>query len=289
MTPAEDAAPHTAHDLPGDAPTPAHAAGLGGAADGAPGTPALTAAGLRISLGSGRARHEVVRGVDLDVGRGEFLALIGPNGSGKSTLLRGLAGLIPAEGVVTVPSGRPVGPREVAVMPQTPILPPGMSVAEYVLLGRTPHLGAFGRESESDRRVVADVLDRLDLRRYEARPVTELSGGESQRVALARALAQQTPVLLLDEPTSALDIGTAAGVLDLVDDLRRRDGLTVVVAIHDLTVAARYADRLVLLEDGLVAARGSVEQVLTAETLSRVYRTPLEVHRTAGRLVVLPA
>ncbi|GAB47391.1 ABC transporter ATP-binding protein [Mobilicoccus pelagius] len=280
---------HWAHDPHEAAATPTSSPGRDGTTAGAQGTPALTASELRIHLGSGRARREVVRGVDLDVGHGEFLALIGPNGSGKSTLLRGLAGLIPAEGVVTVPSGRPVGPREVAVMPQTPILPPGMNVAEYVLLGRTPHLGAFGRESENDRRVVDDVLDRLDLRRHEARPVIELSGGESQRVALARALAQKTPVLLLDEPTSALDIGTAAGVLGLVDDLRRRDGLTVVVAIHDLTVAARYADRLVLLEDGVVAARGSVEQVLTAETLSRVYRTPLEVHRIAGRLVVLPA
>lgn len=266
------------------------AGGVAGAeAEATLGAPALTASGLRIHLGSGRGRREVVRGVDLEVGRGELLGLIGPNGSGKSTLLRGLAGLVPAEGTVTVASGRPVGPREVAVMPQTPILPPGMSVAEYVLLGRTPHLGAFGRESERDRRIVADVLDRLDLRRYEARPVTELSGGESQRVALARALAQQTPVLLLDEPTSALDIGTAAQVLDLVDGLRRRDGLTVVVAIHDLTVAARYADHLLLLQDGVVAARGTVEEVLTADVLSRVYRTPLEVHRAAGRLVVLPA
>ena len=282
--------------------------------------PALSVSGLRVHLGTGQGNREIVRGVDATLRRGEILALIGPNGSGKSTLLRAVAGLLPHEGSVSVPTGlgprggspgastgeregrantrfararpgasRRPGPFDLALMPQHPVLPAGMTVAEYVLLGRTPHLGTWGRESTSDRQVVAGVLDRLDLAAYAHRPVTRLSGGEAQRVTLARALAQQAPVLLLDEPTSSLDIGAAAGVLDLVGELRHTEGLSVLVAIHDLTLAARYADRLLLLCDGVVAAAGAVEEVLTAEHLSRVYRAPLQVHEVAGRLVVLPA
>lgn len=263
-----------------------HDHGARGSGDG---TPALTVRGLRVHLGHGRGRRRVIHGMSLDAYRGEVLALIGPNGSGKSTALRAVAGLIPREGEVSVPPGRAPGPLDVAVMPQSPVLPPGMSVAEYVLLGRTPHLGTFGRESPRDFEVVEDVLGRLALTDYAARPVTALSGGESQRVTLARALAQQAPLLLLDEPTSSLDIGMAAGVLGLVDELRRREDLTVVVAIHDLTVAARYADRLVLLSSGAVAAEGAPDQVLTQAVLSEVYRAPLRVRRADGHMVVLPA
>lgn len=257
--------------------------------------PVLTASGLRVSLRDGRRAVELLHGIDLDVHRGELLAIIGPNGSGKSTLLKALAGLLPARGAagvrgtVRTPEGRTPRARDIALMPQHPELPAGMSVVEYVLLGRTPHLGALGRESQGDYAIVADVLRRLDLEAYAERPVSRLSGGEAQRVVLGRALAQEAPVLLLDEPTSSLDLGIQDGVLGLVDELRRRDGLTVVVAIHDLTAAARYADRLLMLNGGHVAALGTPAEVLRDDLLADIYGADLRVRHIDGELVVLPA
>ncbi len=250
--------------------------------------PALTVRNLRVRLGSGRRQTEVVHGVDVRVSPGELLAVIGPNGSGKSTMLRAIAGLVPSTGSVQVASGRRPTPTDLALMPQSPVLPPGMTVAEYVLVGRTPHLGWLGRESANDLRVVAEVLTRLDLQAYAERQVSHLSGGEGQRVALARALAQQVPLLLLDEPTSSLDVGAQTDVLDLVESLRRTDGLTVVLAIHDLGTAARYADRLLLLREGRTVAFGTPEAVLRDDVLSDVYGTPLQVREVDGELVVLP-
>ncbi|MBO3214761.1 ABC transporter ATP-binding protein, partial [Dermatophilus congolensis] len=176
-----------------------------------------------------------------------------------------------------------------ALMPQSAQLPEGMSVAEYVLLGRTPYVRFFARHSFRDHAVVADVVERLGLGGLAGRSVRELSGGEAQRVMLARVLAQQAPVIVLDEPTSSLDIGTARDVLDFVDEHRRGEGVTVVAAIHDLTVAARYADRVVLLDQGRVRAVGAPAEVLCADVLSQVYRSPLLVHRIGEQFVVLPA
>jgi iron complex transport system ATP-binding protein len=164
-----------------------------------------------------------------------------------------------------------------------------MTVAEYVLLGRTAHLGWLAREGRSDRAKVADVLARLDLTAMAERVVTSLSGGEFQRAVLGRALAQDTPVLLLDEPTSALDLGHQMAVLELVDDLRRSDGLAVVAVMHDLTTAARFADRWALLDQGQLVACDVPERVARPELLSRVYGSPLTVRRIDGELVVLPA
>jgi iron complex transport system ATP-binding protein len=163
-----------------------------------------------------------------------------------------------------------------------------MTVGEYVLLGRTAHLRWLERESARDRMIVDSVLRRLGLLGFADRMVTELSGGEAQRTVIARALAQQAPVMLLDEPTSALDLGHQVAVLELVDDLRRSEDLTVVAAMHDLTTAARFADRLVLIDAGSVVASGAVEAVLDAVLLSKVYATPLTVRRIDGDLVVLP-
>ncbi|MCD6638461.1 MAG: ABC transporter ATP-binding protein [Nocardioides sp.] len=244
-------------------------------------------------LGVHRGRREVLRGVTVDVAPGEWLGLVGPNGSGKSTLLGAVAGLVPHTGSVRTGSARTgrrrPGATDLALMPQRPAWPEGMTVAEYVLLGRTPHLGWLVRESPHDRRLVAEVLDRLDLARWGGRPVGELSGGEAQRVAIARALAQQAPVLLLDEPTSALDLGMQAAVLDLVQQLRRCDGLSVVAAMHDLGTAARHADRLLLLSAGEVAALGPPQEVLRDDLLSQVYDADLRVHHVDGEPVVLAA
>lgn len=239
--------------------------------------------GLRVRV----RRTEVLHGIDLHLEAGEWLGVIGPNGAGKSTLLKALAGVLRHTGTLEVGSG----PRatQIALMPQTPLLPEGMSVVEYVLLGRTAHLGWLRGETRRDRRIAAEVIGRLALDEFADRPVTSLSGGEAQRAVLARALAQQTRILLLDEPTSALDLGHQAEVLSLVEELRRQDGISVVAAMHDLGSAARYADRLQLLATGSTKLVGTPTQVLDPDVLTRVYRTPLDVHRIGDELVVLPS
>ncbi|MEL7209295.1 MAG: ABC transporter ATP-binding protein, partial [Actinomycetota bacterium] len=248
-------------------------------------TPVISCRQLSVHLGG----RPVVDTVDVELRRGEWLGLIGPNGAGKSSLLRAMAGLVGHDGAITLADGRRPGPLDLALVPQHPVLPGAMTVTEYVLLGRTAHLGWLGRESEHDRRVVGDVLRRLDLQAFAARPIRALSGGETQRVVIARALAQETPVLLLDEPTSALDIGHQTGVLELVDQLRQADGLSVLAVMHDLTTAARFSDRLVLLDEGHIVTTGTAAEVLEAERLSTTYRTPLRVRVIDGELVVLPA
>lgn len=244
---------------------------------------ALRARGVGVRHGQAR----LLDSVDLAVDPGEWLGVIGPNGAGKSTLLRVLAGLIRHDGAVTL-GGRAPKVTEVALMPQRPVLPAGMTVAEYVLLGRSAHLGWLRREGRQDREITASVLRRLGLATLADRTVSTLSGGESQRVALARALAQEATVLLLDEPTSALDLGHEVGVLALVDELRCVDGLVIVSVLHDLSAAAVHCDRLLLLDHGRPAAYGTPAEVLTDERLSRTYRTPLTVHEVADRLVITP-
>lgn len=245
----------------------------------------LSCRSVTVELG-GRA---IVRGADLDLRAGEWLAVIGPNGAGKSTLLRAVAGLVAHGGQVAMFDGRRPGPKDIAVVPQAPVLPDEMTVAEYVLMGRTAHLGWLARESRHDREIVGGVLDRLDLTSFAERSVTSLSGGEAQRAVIGRALAQEAPILLLDEPTSSLDIGHESTVLDLVDELRVVDGLSVVAVMHDLTVAARYADRITIVADGVTAAVGTPSEVLTSERLSDVYGSPVTVRHLDGEIVVLPA
>jgi iron complex transport system ATP-binding protein len=229
----------------------------------------------------------------LSVELGEWVTVIGPNGAGKSTLLRAVAGLVPRLGSVEV-GGEPVlGRRElarrVALVPQSPSLPPQMTVAEYVLLGRTPHLGYLAREGAHDRELADAALVRLDLVELAGRRLGTLSGGEQQRAVLARAFAQQAPILLLDEPTNALDVGRGQQALELVDALRRDAGLTVLAAMHDLTLAGQYADRLLLLDRGRIVAAGGVPEVLTPELIARHYGASVRVLRDdEGHPVVVP-
>lgn len=252
---------------------------------------ALTATDVRVRLPGGTP---AVDGVSLHVPRGGWLAVLGPNGAGKSTLLRVLAGLIPYQGSVTFepgPAGR--GRRELArilaYLPQRPVLPPDLAVRDYVLLGRTPYLGYLGVPGAGDRDLVDGVLDRLELAALAGRRLGTLSGGERQRAALARALAQRPRVLLLDEPTTALDLGHQQQVLELVDTLRREDGLTVVSTLHDLTAAAQYAEHLVLLDRGRTAAVGGPAEVLTAERIGAVYRAIVSVNPdTSGIPAIIP-
>jgi iron complex transport system ATP-binding protein len=240
-------------------------------------------------------RVPVLHAVDAAVPEGGWLALIGPNGAGKTTLLRAVAGLLPYGGAIRVDHedlgtlrGRGRA-RLIAYVPQIPVLPPDMTVEEYVLLGRTPHLGYLSAPSRGDRQRAAEASERLDVTRFAGRRLGSLSGGERQRVRLARALAQEPRVLLLDEPTSDLDIGHQQQVLELVDDLRRSRGVTVVSTLHDLTQAGQYAGHLVLLMDGKVEAAGAPAAVLTQDLIARVYAARVTVSAgLGGHPVVTP-
>jgi iron complex transport system ATP-binding protein len=226
---------------------------------------------------------------------GEWLCLIGPNGAGKSSVLRAAAGLVPYTGSVAINQTEiPAASarwraQHIAYVPQAPVIPTDMSVYEYVLLGRNPYINYFASETSHDRDVIDRVLDRLDLVQFAARKLGTLSGGEVQRLVIARALAQEAPVLLLDEPTSALDIGHQQQALELVDSLRREQGLTIISAMHDLTLAGLYADRLVLMHEGHRVAEGTAKQVLKSETLAEFYGVSARVHHEAdGTVVVIP-
>ena len=235
----------------------------------------------------------IVADVSFEVGTGEWVTVIGPNGAGKSTLLRAAGGLVRHTGTIDL-FGRPMTERSrrerahlVATVAQDPVVPPGMAVLDYVLLGRTPYVGPLGRESAADLAAVDEVLDRLDLHGFAGRRLESMSGGERQRVFLARALAQGANLLLLDEPTSALDIGHQQDVLELVDTLRREVGLTVLATMHDLSVAGEYADRIVLLAAGRVAAVGTPGDVLSEELLAEHYKARVRViDGDSGPLVV---
>jgi iron complex transport system ATP-binding protein len=226
---------------------------------------------------------------------GEWLCLIGPNGAGKSSVLRAAAGLVPYTGSVAINQTEiPAASarwraQHIAYVPQAPVIPIDMSVYEYVLLGRNPYINYFSSETSHDRDVIDRVLNRLDLVQFSARKLGTLSGGEVQRLVIARALAQEAPVLLLDEPTSALDIGHQQQALELVDSLRREQGLTIISAMHDLTLAGLYADRLVLMHEGHRVAEGTAKQVLKSETLAEFYGVSARVHHEPdGTVVVIP-
>ncbi|HEY5099486.1 MAG TPA: ABC transporter ATP-binding protein [Gaiellaceae bacterium] len=236
---------------------------------------------------------EAVRDLSLEVANDEWVMLIGPNGAGKTSVLRALCGLLPFDGDARV-DGRDVrtfGRRElarlIAFVPQNPTTPSELTVAEYVLLGRTPHLGYLGVDGRRDRKAVAHALERLDLLPFAERGLGSLSGGELQRAVLARALAQEAPILLLDEPTTSLDLGRQQQALELIDSLRR-DGLTVLSTMHDLTLAGQYADRLVLLDRGTVAVEGTPSEVLSAANLAAYYGASVRIVSDEAGLFVLP-
>ena len=236
----------------------------------------------------------VVNRVDAIVADGEWLGLIGPNGAGKTTLLRAIARLVRFTGEIAL-AGRSVDDlpraelaRLVAVVPQEPSTPPWMTVAEYVLLGRTPHLGPLAKEGARDREAAARSLARLDLLPFADRRLGTLSGGEKQRVVVARAIAQEARIVLLDEPTAALDIGHQQQAFELLDELRNESELTLVAAMHDLTLAAQYADRMLLLDAGRVAAEGAPHEVLTEPLIARHYDAAIQVVSVDGGIAVVP-
>jgi iron complex transport system ATP-binding protein len=249
----------------------------------------VRARGAVVRLGG----RTVVDAVDLDVCAGEVVALVGPNGAGKSTLLAALAGDVPAAGRIEV-AGRSVRAwkpvelaRRRAVLPQKAMLSFPFTVGEVIAMGRAPWAGR--PESASDEDAVAEAMRLTETTGFAGRPFPALSGGEQARVALARVLAQRTPVLLLDEPTAALDLRHQELVLRAARD-RAANGAAVVVVLHDLGLAAAYADRVCVLAAGRVRAEGPPREVFTGELLSDVYQHEVEVfdHPRTGTPLVVP-
>ncbi|MFI6346097.1 ABC transporter ATP-binding protein [Streptomyces sp. NPDC050560] len=226
----------------------------------------------------------VVRGIDLAVPPGRITAVVGPNACGKSTLLRALARLLaPREGGVTLDGAeiRSLPTRELArrlgILPQSPVAPEGLTVRDLVTRGRAPHQTWWRQWSAADEEAVGAALAATGTEHLAERPVDELSGGQRQRAWIAMAVAQGTPVLLLDEPTTYLDLAHQIDVLDLVVDLNREEGRTVVMVLHDLNQACRYADHLVALKDGAVVAEGAPSEVVTAASVAEIFGLSCEV------------
>ena len=253
----------------------------------------LKATGIQFSYG----QRVVLQEISLEVGLGEIVGLVGPNGSGKTTFLRIIGGILtPQRGQVYIqgrelPSLRPRDrARLVAMVQQSPAVPAGFTALEMVLMGRNPYLGLLQWEGQRDVEVCQRVMELTETWEFAHRLVYSLSGGELQRVFVARALAQETPVLLLDEPTAHLDISYQTNILDMIERIRRKTNITVLAAMHDLTLAAQYCSRIAALHQGKIFAFGEPSQVLTPEIVSTVFGAPVSIieHPVHKTPVVLP-
>ncbi|MFS0912272.1 ABC transporter ATP-binding protein [Microbacterium sp. 179-I 3D2 NHS] len=253
----------------------------------------LSAEGVTLAYGD----RTIIDGLDLTVAPGKITTIVGANGCGKSTLLRSLARLLSPSAGQVVLDGKSVHARptkEVArilgLLPQSPIAPEGIAVADLVGRGRHPHQKVLARWSAHDYEVVADALDATGVTELADRSVDELSGGQRQRVWIAMALAQETDILLLDEPTTFLDVAHQIEVLDLLTDLSVSRGTTIVMVLHDLNMAARYADELVAMKDGRVHATGAPHDVITADIVEEVFGLPNQITTdpVSGKPMVTP-
>lgn len=247
---------------------------------------------LKVSYGA----TVIVDGIDLDVPQGGVTTLIGPNGCGKSTLLRATAGLIACDhgtvtlnGVDTAKLKRREIARQLAVLPQTPVAPEGLTVRDLVSRGRHPHQSWLRQASAEDARAVDAVMELTNIAEFADRPLERLSGGQRQRAWIAMVLAQDTPLVFLDEPTTYLDLSHSVEVLSLVRRLADQEGRTVLMVLHDLNLAARYSDQLIVMQRGEVRAVGAPTEVVTESLLSRVFDLPAVVASdpvSGGPLVV---
>ena len=249
------------------------------------------------NLTLGYADRTVIDGLDLVLPAGKITAIVGANACGKSTLLRSMSRLLPPRAGQVLLDGKQVHrmpakelARTLGLLPQSPIAPEGITVADLVGRGRNPHQRMFSRWTASDDAAVAAALDATDTASLADRSVDELSGGQRQRVWIAMALAQQTDLLLLDEPTTFLDVSHQVEVLDLLTDLNHSRGTTIVMVLHDLNLAARYADHLIALAGGGVHAVGTPHEVLTEATVQAVFGLTSRVLEdpTSGRPMMLP-
>jgi len=254
---------------------------------------------LKVNLRSaGYDGENILEDIRFELPLGRILAVIGPNGSGKTTLIRAMSGVLPrVQGELFVNSTDLISAddaqraRLIAVVPQSTQIPPAFRVEEAIMMGRTPHLNWLGKSNGEDREIVRRTMEMADVTRLRERLCGELSAGESQRVILARALAQDTPVLLMDEPTSHLDLRYQVEFLELALRLAVENGKTVLAAIHDLNLAARFSDEVLALKDGRTAALGRTDEVLNAAAIERIYRLPVEVFTapSSRQRVIIPS
>lgn len=249
------------------------------------------------NLAVGYGERTVIEGLDFRVPDGKITTIVGPNACGKSTLLRSLSRLLTPKAGQVLLDGKRVHSmpakalaRTLGLLPQTPLAPEGITVADLVGRGRQPHQGVFSRWSHADDLAVAEALELTATSELSERAVDELSGGQRQRVWIAMALAQQTDVLLLDEPTTFLDVSHQVEVLDLLTDLNRSRGTTIVMVLHDLNLAARYADYLVAMRQGSIQAQGSPGEILTEQVVAGVFGLASKVisDPTTNKPLVLP-
>jgi len=238
------------------------------------------------NLSCGYGDKKIISGVSFSVEQGDFVGILGPNGAGKTTLFRAATGIIPPwEGevfykdanILNIP--RRKFAKEVAVIPQLVETPFDFTVDEFVFLGRFPHLSRFQAAGAVDQEAVLKAMqltDTIDLRQ---RKIFELSGGERQRVLLAQGFAQSPRFLFLDEPTAHLDIAHQVAVMDILDNLNRKHGLTVVIILHDLNLASEYCKRLILLDNGKIFREGVSDDILTYQNIEKVYKTAVVVEK----------
>jgi len=253
---------------------------------------------LRVNLiSAGYAGKSVIRDIRFELPAGRILALIGPNGSGKTTLIRALSGVLPVvdaevhiNGTDLARSNQQERARLLAVVPQSTLIPPTFTVDEVVMMGRTPYINWLGSTTQKDLEITERVMALTDITRFKSRMSGELSAGERQRVILARALAQDTPVLLMDEPTSHLDLRYQIEFLELSVSLAREQNKTVMIALHDLNLAARFGDEVLAMKDGTTAALGKTEDVMEPATIERIYGLAVDVFKSPDnrRIVVIP-